>query len=459
MEQNLNTVASLLPGGNPGKGKAAIDPEQNKNSMEEFGTLVLEASRDNTPKAQSSGTGVKQPETDELEQQLLDLSAKLEDQLDVAAQENAPPEAVEEILAEFVSDLWALLNNFDAAHNTQLVSGFSASLQQAGLETKGTVLMQAGMGQKITDLTAAVVQPGEKAFFSRLIGLTTAPDASASRAQIQLNDASAKVLKPSLNISQNSLGAEMQGQNSGQRTSGFIASPLPENIQQFAMATPVKNSTSGSGNIAGEPNAVNKVNALVSPLTGGGEVGAKLAELLTVSARKIVSGKEMNAGIVDNGGIFNSPKASIAPPNIPVKPEQPAPASGFSKNIANQIQEVTLNPGRTRIELAPRGLGSVIIDLHPKESGGLQVVLRAENPSVLHALRTDREVLLAVLSNDNVQQENISLNFESFGQSGFGQDQDDSEDLGVKPDQNEPEDDAVLVANRPGTHGQLDFFT
>ena len=490
MEQNLNIFSPILQTGNAGKGNAAPASLQNSHSLAMFGELVQEASQDNNPQEQASGVGGKQSATDDLEQQLLELSTSVEDKLALAADENASPEAVEEILADSVLQLWSLLDAFDAQNGTELVSDLAESLQQAGFETEGALTTQAETlldpsgipvvtpvqsaspvlsvisltGQSQTPAIAVLPAPvqyvasrpvnsqfGQGSLFAQIIELAKEVETPGNSVQKQLNFATDRNLKPAVNLPQGS-----------QDASGMLrgpVSPLPENMQQFAMGMPVKQSTPVASIFMSENKASNNTNALVSPMIAGGEVAAKVKELLVVSAKAIASGKEPGAALGENGGLFNNQKADFSPPVTAAKPEQPAAASSFSKNIANQIQEVTLSPGRTRIELAPRGLGSVVIDLHPKESGGLQVVLRAENPAVLHALRSDREALLAILSNSDVQQENVSLNFQSFGQSESRDDGEGNEGSGLNAGQNEVEGDSDIIANRVVGLGLLDFFT
>lgn len=103
--------------------------------------------------------------------------------------------------------------------------------------------------------------------------------------------------------------------------------------------------------------------------------------------------------------------------------QAPAQPDGFARNLASQIRSTSFSEGRTRIELSPRGLGSIEIDLHPDEAGKLRVVLRAENPAVLNALRGDRASLLAVLGDSGVAVEESALDFEAFGQQRQRQEQ------------------------------------
>lgn len=95
-------------------------------------------------------------------------------------------------------------------------------------------------------------------------------------------------------------------------------------------------------------------------------------------------------------------------------PSQAAPATGFARNLVQQIRTASLSEGQTRIALAPRGLGEIEIDLRPDEAGRLRIVLRAENPAVLQALRSDRDGLLTVLSESGAATEDADLEFEDF---------------------------------------------
>jgi flagellar hook-length control protein FliK len=99
----------------------------------------------------------------------------------------------------------------------------------------------------------------------------------------------------------------------------------------------------------------------------------------------------------------------------PVEVWQP-PASGFARNLAQQIRTATFVDGHTRISLAPRGLGEIEIDMRPDEAGKLRIILRAENPAVLHALRGDRDGLLLTLTESGADVRDADLSFEDFGQ-------------------------------------------
>lgn len=103
------------------------------------------------------------------------------------------------------------------------------------------------------------------------------------------------------------------------------------------------------------------------------------------------------------------------------QPEQPPAApqpSGFARGIQDQIRKASFSDGRTRIELSPRGLGDIEIDIQTDEAGRLRVVVRAENPAVLHALRSDRDTLLGLLDESGLTVEDGNFELGDFGGHG-----------------------------------------
>ncbi|MGC9370095.1 MAG: flagellar hook-length control protein FliK [Paracoccaceae bacterium] len=155
-------------------------------------------------------------------------------------------------------------------------------------------------------------------------------------------------------------------------------------------------------------------------------------------------------------------ETTAAPRTAATPPQTPAPPDGFARNLANQIRSSSFSEGRTRIELSPRGLGSIEIDLQADEAGKLRVVLRAENPAVLNALRGDRASLLAVLGDNGVAVEDSALDFEAFGQQRQGQgDAPPATSRPASPAEEEAESAAPTRRDPrplPGT-GRLDIMT
>lgn len=147
-------------------------------------------------------------------------------------------------------------------------------------------------------------------------------------------------------------------------------------------------------------------------------------------------------------------------PAIPAK-AAPTPApSGFAASLANQVKGVQVSEGTTRIDLHPRGLGALEIDLAQSDTG-LKVTVRAENATVLAALRDNRDVLAAVLRDANVAVHGQSLGFESFGH-GRGQ-QTRPDELGptlAADGSEEDEPPAETAASRQTlAEGQVDIVT
>lgn len=103
-------------------------------------------------------------------------------------------------------------------------------------------------------------------------------------------------------------------------------------------------------------------------------------------------------------------------------PAQPAPTpaqnNGFARNLAGQIRGVSFTEGTTRIELTPQGLGKLEIEIAPDEAGKLRVVIRAENPAVLNAMRSDRDMLAGLLRDGGASVDDGAMSFEDLGQRG-----------------------------------------
>lgn len=105
-----------------------------------------------------------------------------------------------------------------------------------------------------------------------------------------------------------------------------------------------------------------------------------------------------------------------APVATPQTPQQSSTQNGFARNLAGQIRGVSFSEGTTRIELSPQGLGSIEIEIAPDEAGKLRVVLRAENPAVLNAMRSDREMLAGLLRDGGTTVDDSAMSFEDLGQ-------------------------------------------
>ena len=84
----------------------------------------------------------------------------------------------------------------------------------------------------------------------------------------------------------------------------------------------------------------------------------------------------------------------------------------FANVLINQVRQVDIQEGTTRIELSPRGLGSIEVEMRTNSDGSLAIVVRAENDAVLSALREERDLLAAVIGNADTG----SLDFQEYSQ-------------------------------------------
>ncbi|MEM1066558.1 MAG: flagellar hook-length control protein FliK, partial [Pseudomonadota bacterium] len=116
-----------------------------------------------------------------------------------------------------------------------------------------------------------------------------------------------------------------------------------------------------------------------------------------------------------------------------------APAFSFARNIAAQVRGTVFEEGKTRVELTPRGLGDIEVEVARDDSGKLRVVLRAENAAVLTAFRNDRDMILGMLRDGGVAVEDGEVAFESFGghasyeDRGAPRSRDEIESVGASP--------------------------
>ena len=155
--------------------------------------------------------------------------------------------------------------------------------------------------------------------------------------------------------------------------------------------------------------------------------------------------------------------AAVAEVSAPVQTSQPSPAQGLARNLAGQIRGVSFAEGTTKIELTPQGLGKMEIEISADEAGKLRVVLRAENPAVLNAMRSDREMLAGLLRDGGASVGEEAMSFEDFGQQGQaaqqGQQAGASSRL-VLEDDAEPEIDIAPVAQPAiAADGRLNVLT
>ncbi|WP_181418567.1 flagellar hook-length control protein FliK [Pseudoroseicyclus aestuarii] len=106
------------------------------------------------------------------------------------------------------------------------------------------------------------------------------------------------------------------------------------------------------------------------------------------------------------------PLQALSQPPAAAQPPHPPEAPPIPTQIAEPLRRLSHEEERTRVELMPKGLGSIEIEVHRAEDGRLQVVLRADNSATLAALRGDREGLLGALGQSGIT--DADLGFGSF---------------------------------------------
>ncbi|MGR3379380.1 flagellar hook-length control protein FliK [Salipiger abyssi] len=116
------------------------------------------------------------------------------------------------------------------------------------------------------------------------------------------------------------------------------------------------------------------------------------------------------------------------PPIVPATPEAPmppraAPPLPSSEQIFGQVRAQLGQDGQIRVALKPEGLGQVEIELTPDDNGQLRVAVRADQPSVLSLLRTERDGLLTLLRDGGHQVDARGLSFSDLGARNPGQGQ------------------------------------
>ena len=232
--------------------------------------------------------------------------------------------------------------------------------------------------------------------------------------------------------------------------------------------------SAGQGATTASPESRIDVAGQIDPLAAAprraGSVPPSSAGIIVPSAEP---GRTQPAptALVSEAAAHTVPEARSAP--VEAAQARAAPAAPMAAdphmNLRMQIANVRLSEGRTRVELTPRGLGDIEIDLR-QEGGQLRVVLRAENPAVLAGLRQDREGIAAMLRDGGVDLGDGALGFESFdGHRPRGQPSTDGQvpAYGPAAPPREVTEDAAAEAESPvvsvpgaaGSASRLDLMT
>ncbi len=151
----------------------------------------------------------------------------------------------------------------------------------------------------------------------------------------------------------------------------------------------------------------------------------------------------------------SSASASAAPDEAKAVQDAPKP-SRFTGMILEQIKAARISEGLTKVELSPRGLGAVEIEVTSDSNGVTNVVVRAENTMVLNALREMREPWAQIPA----LQDAGSLSFEDMPHRQDGDGEEHSGYVGSADDQDATAAQNKGPANAPVIIGnQLDLTT
>ena len=161
---------------------------------------------------------------------------------------------------------------------------------------------------------------------------------------------------------------------------------------------------------------------------------------------------------------LSAPEARPPADPLPQRPTEPAiapqgsrPHEHLASHVTGQLKGQRVAEGTTRIALSPQGLGTLEIELARDDAGALRVVVRAENPAVLGALRDNREGLLGVLRDSGHGVQDSGLGFEAFGREGRPQHRAEPGGTGfVEAEEDEPEAAVIPVAL---ADGRIDIIT
>jgi hypothetical protein len=98
-----------------------------------------------------------------------------------------------------------------------------------------------------------------------------------------------------------------------------------------------------------------------------------------------------------------------------------APPKPFAEALISQVKSVEVAEGRTTVNLHPRGLGAIEVEIVTDKDAATKVVLRIENPAVLQSLRAERDLLaqaIGVSDSSQFEFHEHQAGDQSGGQSG-----------------------------------------
>ncbi len=84
---------------------------------------------------------------------------------------------------------------------------------------------------------------------------------------------------------------------------------------------------------------------------------------------------------------------AATPLDQPTPATPKAPAKPMADALMAQVRSVDVQEGRTTVNLHPRGLGTIEVELIAERDAASKVIVRVENPLVLQTLREERQLL------------------------------------------------------------------
>ncbi|OOY08085.1 flagellar hook-length control protein FliK [Thioclava sp. F36-7] len=385
-----------------------------------------------------------------------ELAGKLQKLRDGALAELAQGKPIGAVLKELGTSLAAVLAEFDAAHGTKLQEGLAQALEAMQLQAGGAEAKSAlDHGHDKSDTI-------DEVFASLLVslGLQAKPAEPASPHKGGAQTQSVAGLMPAHSAGDLSSPAAQPKPEAPQTQTqvitsvpqglaGAVPAPLAPEVPQNDMDPRVRAVLEAAAKGAGKTGKTEAQAALLPAAPGKGD--PKPAQPFAEAARAGALPDAAVARLTQHDASHAARSEAAAQPG---QTAQPSPR--FAAFVATQLRRADLQEGRTRVALTPRGLGDIEIDVERDKRGQVNVVVRAESPAVLSALRGDRETLAAILAGQGLQMDSGALDFEQFGGHGEG-----GEERSSGQSASIDEDVPVLGADWQPTidDGQLDIRT
>lgn len=195
-----------------------------------------------------------------------------------------------------------------------------------------------------------------------------------------------------------------------------ITSRLTELGETLSLPTAAATTVDGDGSVPGLTQAASRDNA-PKPF---GEFFQQIAASAAHAAGAIEIPRDMVQIIPEEVAsalqAVSETQSAAAQAQQAARPD--APQAKFTQAVMGQLRTVDIQEGTTRVELNPRGLGNVEIEMKTNSDGSLSVVVRAESAHVLSSLREERDLLAQIIA----QGGEASVDFQEFSsgdQQGF----------------------------------------